>query len=134
MPSVYHVEIVPDVVVDVYDVANAYSMPAEIAHAFKKIAVPGGRLAGKGEKQDIKEAIWSLNRYLDEGWLREAYRQTRKSGATGVDEMTAAQYADGLDQRLADLKERAKSGRYQAPPVRLQNVSHQRLLRLRLEH
>ena len=65
MPSVYHVEIVPDVVVDVYDVANAYSMPAEIAHAFKKIAVPGGRLAGKGEKQDIKEAIWSLNRYLE---------------------------------------------------------------------
>lgn len=60
----------------------------------------------------------SLNRYLDEEWLREAHRQTRKSGATGVDEVTAAEYAEGLDQRLAELKERAKSGSYQAPPVR----------------
>jgi len=31
-----------------------------------------------------------------------------------VDEMTRRTYADGLDRRLADLKERAKSGRYQA--------------------
>ena len=61
----------------------------------------------------------SLNQYLDEEWLGEAYKRTRKDGATGVDGMTGADYAaGGLIQKLADLKERAKAGTYRAPPVR----------------
>jgi group II intron reverse transcriptase/maturase len=61
----------------------------------------------------------SLNQYLDEEWLEEAYRRTRKDGATGVDGVTGAGYAaEGLNDKLADLKERAKSGTYRAPPVR----------------
>lgn len=60
----------------------------------------------------------SLNQYLDEEWLMEAYRQTRKDGAPGVDEVTAEKYRLDLKMNLADLKERAKSGRYVAPAVR----------------
>lgn len=60
----------------------------------------------------------SLNRHLDVIWLGEAYRRTRKDGATGVDGETGAEYAEGLDARLAELNERAKSGTYHAPPVR----------------
>lgn len=60
----------------------------------------------------------SLNRYLDLEWLREAYRRTRKDGALGVDGVSAAEYERDLDANLADLLERAKSGSYQAPPVR----------------
>jgi group II intron reverse transcriptase/maturase len=60
----------------------------------------------------------SLNQYLDMEWMREAYRLTRKSGAPGVDGMTAVEYERNLEANLADLLERAKSGRYQAPPVR----------------
>ena len=60
----------------------------------------------------------SLNQYLDMDWMREAYRLTRKSGAPGVDGMTAAEYERDLEANLADLLERAKSGRYPAPPVR----------------
>lgn len=60
----------------------------------------------------------SLNQYLTLDWLREAYRLTRKSGAPGVDGITAAAYERNLDANLADLLERAKSGRYHAPPVR----------------
>jgi group II intron reverse transcriptase/maturase len=60
----------------------------------------------------------SLNQHLDEIWLKEAYRLTRKGGATGVDGETGAEYATGLDARLADLKEHAKSGTYHAPSVR----------------
>ena len=61
----------------------------------------------------------SLNQYLDEEWLEEAYKRTRKDGATGVDGVTGADYAaEGLDSKLADLKERAKAGTYRAPPVR----------------
>ena len=60
----------------------------------------------------------SLNQYLDMEWMREAYRLTRKSGAPGVDGVTAEEYERNLETNLANLLERAKSGRYQAPPVR----------------
>ena len=61
----------------------------------------------------------SLNQYLDEEWLGEAYKRTRKDGAAGVDGMTGAEYAaGGLASKLTDLKERAKAGTYRAPPVR----------------
>lgn len=69
-------------------------------------------------RQRPKFRLLSLNQYLDVDWLREAHGRTRKNGATGVDEVTAKEYAEGLENRLADLKERAKSGNYRAPPVR----------------
>jgi group II intron reverse transcriptase/maturase len=62
--------------------------------------------------------LTTLAHHIDHAWLKEAYRQTRKSGATGVDGQTAQDYAADLDANLADLLERAKSGRYRAPPVR----------------
>lgn len=60
----------------------------------------------------------SLAYHVDVEWLREAYRRTRKSGAAGVDEMTAREYEEGLEDRLKDLLDRFKSGRYYAPPVK----------------
>jgi len=68
--------------------------------------------------QEPKFRLLSLNKDLDMDWLREAYRRTRKDGATGVDGETADEYAVELETRLEDLKERAKSGTYHAPPVR----------------
>ena len=50
--------------------------------------------------------------------MLEAYRATRKDGATGIDGATAADYAEQLEANLLDLLDRIKSGRYQAPPVR----------------
>jgi len=50
--------------------------------------------------------------------MREAWRQTRKDGALGVDQETAEEFSRNLDERLEDLLDRAQSGRYQAPPVR----------------
>ncbi len=51
-----------------------------------------------------------------EFWL-EAYRQTRKNSAPGVDKVTAKQYAENLDNNLRDLHERLRDTRYVAPPV-----------------
>ena len=48
----------------------------------------------------------------------EAFRTTRKDGATGIDGVTAADYAGNLEANLLDLLDRIKSGRYGAPPVR----------------
>jgi len=63
-------------------------------------------------------AFTSLNHHLDLEWLREAYRRTRKDGATGVDDRTAEEYSANLEENLRDLLERSKSGSYRAPPVR----------------
>jgi RNA-directed DNA polymerase len=69
-------------------------------------------------RQSPQMAFTPLNHYLDMDWLREAHRRTRKDSAPGVDGETAGQFALELDARLADLLERAKSGRYVAPPVK----------------
>jgi len=62
--------------------------------------------------------IVTLAHHIDLAWLYEAFRQTRKDGAAGIDEVTAAEYAEGLDSNLRSLLERFKSGSYYAPPVR----------------
>lgn len=64
------------------------------------------------------EPLTSLNHYLDMDWLREACRRVRKDSAPGHDGQTVEEYGERLDENLADLLERAKSGRYVAPPVR----------------
>jgi len=62
----------------------------------------------------------TLAHRMDEDFLREAYRRTRKDSAPGIDGVTAVQYAEHLDENLRDLHERLRSGRYVAPPVRRQ--------------
>ncbi len=60
----------------------------------------------------------SLAHHMDMNWLREAYYLTRKDGAVGVDGQTAKDYGINLEENLRSLLERAKSGKYCAPPVR----------------
>ncbi len=62
--------------------------------------------------------LTTLGHHIDLDWMREAYRRTRKDGATGVDRQSAKQYATRLEENLRSLLERAKSGTYRAPPVR----------------
>lgn len=62
--------------------------------------------------------ITSLNHHMDLVWMREAYRRTRKDGAVGVDGQTAEEFEKDKEGNLLDLIERAKSGRYFAPPVK----------------
>lgn len=69
-------------------------------------------------RQSPEMAFTSLAHFMDVDWLFEAYRKTRKSGATGVDGVTAADYEQDLEGNLQRLLDRAKSGSYRAPPVR----------------
>ena len=62
--------------------------------------------------------ITTLAHHIDIEFLKETYRRTRKDGVTGVDEQTAGQYAENLDENLESLLNRFKSGSYKAPPVR----------------
>jgi hypothetical protein len=64
-----------------------------------------------------KRVLTTLAHHIDEVWLREAYRRTRKDGAVGIDGVTAAQYEAELEANLASLLERFKSGRYRVLAV-----------------
>ena len=69
-------------------------------------------------RRSPQAAFTTLAHHIDIGWMHEAYRRTRKDGATGVDGQTATDYAADLEGNLRSLLDRAKSGCYQAPPVR----------------
>jgi group II intron reverse transcriptase/maturase len=69
-------------------------------------------------KQAPPMVFTTLAHHMDMNWLCEAYRRTRKDGAVGIDGQTAEAYRANLEENLQSLLERAKSGTYQAPPVR----------------
>ena len=63
-------------------------------------------------------AFRSLHHAIDIEWLREAYWQTRKDGARGVDGHGAADFAEDLEGSLQRLLDGFRTGSYRAPPVR----------------
>jgi hypothetical protein len=69
-------------------------------------------------REDPGRAFRSLAHHIDIELLHEAFRRTRKDGATGVDGQTGREYEQGLEGNLRLLHERFKSGQYKAPPVR----------------
>lgn len=75
------------------------------------------RVANKASREP-KQRFDNLAHILDEYFLYETWRMLNRSAASGVDRQTAADYAEKLDERVVDLLDRVKSGRYQAPPVR----------------
>jgi RNA-directed DNA polymerase len=75
------------------------------------------RIAARSRERP-QEVITNVNHLIDVEWLREAHRRTRKDGASGVDDMTADEYATRLDENLASLCHRFRSRTYRAPPVR----------------
>jgi RNA-directed DNA polymerase len=69
-------------------------------------------------RQSPEMGFTSLAHHIDIDWLEQAYHKTRKDGAPGVDGQTGEDYAANLKDNLQSLLDRAKSGTYQAPPVR----------------
>jgi group II intron reverse transcriptase/maturase len=69
-------------------------------------------------REDPQRILTTLAHHIDAEWLREAYRLVRKDGAVGIDGQTARGYEAELEQNLASLLERLRSGSYRAPAVR----------------
>lgn len=86
------------------------SWPGTVSTKQARIATLAKQMPGK--------ALSTLAHHMDDDWLLEAYRRTRKDGAVGVDGQTAAEYSEHLEENLRSLLERAKSGTYRAPSVR----------------
>lgn len=69
--------------------------------------------------QRMPEASFTaLAHHIDVNWLYEAFRQTRKDGAIGVDEVSSEEYAENLGTNLTELLNKMKSGKYRAPAVK----------------
>ncbi len=75
-----------------------------------RIAMLARQHAGKG--------LDNIHPFMEFDWLKEAYERTRKDGAPGVDGVTWNEYGKNLYPNLTSLLQRAKSGSYQAPPVK----------------
>ncbi len=60
----------------------------------------------------------SLAHRIDPFLLRKSFRQLRKNESTGVDKITAKQYAVNLDENLYKLYQRLRRGQYVASPVK----------------
>jgi RNA-directed DNA polymerase len=70
-------------------------------------------------KKDRKRKLTALHHHVYEvARLREAYRETRRDAAAGVDEVTWEEYGQDLEKNLQDLSERLQRGAYRARPVR----------------
>jgi RNA-directed DNA polymerase len=69
-------------------------------------------------RQSPEMGFTSLAYFIDLSWMMEAFHRTRKDGAVGVDGQDGEDYAANLLDNLQSLLNRAKSGTYQAPPVR----------------
>lgn len=60
----------------------------------------------------------SLAHRIDLHLLRKSFKQLRKNESTGVDKVTAKEYAAELDKNLYNLHQRLRRGRYVASPVK----------------
>ena len=55
---------------------------------------------------------------MDEAFLTEAFHRLRKNAAAGIDQVTAVEYAEALEENIKDLYQRLVSKRYRAQPAR----------------
>lgn len=69
-------------------------------------------------RQHPERIFTTLAHLMDVDFLREAYRRLNKKGAPGLNKVTAADYAEHLEDNLIDLHQRLRSGCYRAPPIK----------------
>ncbi|HGY90676.1 MAG TPA: group II intron reverse transcriptase/maturase [Planctomycetes bacterium] len=60
----------------------------------------------------------SLAHLITPAFLKETWSQMNRRGAAGVDHETTQEFEANLDERIADLHDRARRGVYKPPPVR----------------
>ena len=65
-----------------------------------------------------QEKLTALLHHVTPDALRWAFHALKRDAAAGVDDMTWALYAEGLEERLLDLHRRVQSGAYRVLPVR----------------
>jgi retron-type reverse transcriptase len=69
-------------------------------------------------KEDKKAKFTALLHHLTVDLLRASFQKLQKKAAPGVDGVRWKEYAQGLEERLADLHSRVHRGAYRAQPSR----------------
>lgn len=69
-------------------------------------------------KENPDRVFTSLSHHIDVSWMYEAFRRTKKGGATGVDGQSSKEFEKDLMANLKALLDKLKSGNYHAPPVK----------------
>jgi RNA-directed DNA polymerase len=69
-------------------------------------------------KSDPEQVFTSLAHRIDISLLRKSFRRLRRNESTGVDRITAKEYAENLKENLYNLHERLRRGQYVASPVK----------------
>ena len=73
-------------------------------------------------QREPQARLTTLLHHVSVDALRWAFFELKKNASAGVDGMTWSQYAQGLEGRLADLRDRVHSGAYRATPSRRVNI------------
>ncbi|RZB34635.1 MAG: hypothetical protein SRB1_00403 [Desulfobacteraceae bacterium Eth-SRB1] len=69
-------------------------------------------------ESDPEMVFTSLAHRIDLSLLEKSLRQVRTSKSSGVDGITAEEYAENLDKNLYNLYQRLRRGQYVATPVK----------------
>ena len=93
---------------------QAHTPPAQDGRGVSQ-GLKGVREAARERK---KEQFTTLLHHVTIELLRASYLGLKKKAAPGVDGVTWRQYEEGLEDRLADLKDRIHRGTYRAQPSR----------------
>jgi group II intron reverse transcriptase/maturase len=83
-----------------------------------EILLPQIQRIANEAKMEPQRVFTNLAHLIDYHLLHEAYLQTRKDGAAGVDQVTGHKYGENLHYNLNDLHQRLKEKRYEAKPVK----------------
>src|SRR5260221_14607255 len=94
--------------------SQAHTPPAQNGRGVSQ-GLKGVRQAARERK---KEQFTTLLHHVTTDLLRASFFALQRKAAPGVDGVTWKQYGDGLEHRLADLKDRIHRGAYRAQPSR----------------
>src|SRR5215470_3334253 len=69
-------------------------------------------------KEDPKRQFHSIAHLITVVKLEEAFRRLRKDASAGIDGVTYEQYEMNVEEKIRQLHQRLKGGKYQAQPLR----------------
>ena len=94
--------------------SQAHTPPAQDGRGVSQ-GLKGVRQAARERK---KEQFTTLLHHITQDLLRASVLSLQRKAAPGVGGVTWRQYEEGLEDRLADLKDRIHRGAYRAKPSR----------------
>lgn len=106
----YHKDVASFKTIDVYRVLGLFGVTDPcIQHAIKKLLVAGGRGAGKDIFRDVREAMDSLERYMEiqmEDEVAEFEKKQAELPTVNLSTETSSDSIDRLSEHLKDLGKR----------------------------